>query len=89
MAENIILKDILKENTFLKMDIEGMEKTIINQSWCSIEKFKPIMMVEDLDRHGQETEQLFDKKNLEVLEKIPIYNDENLKTGCNWVVTLT
>ena len=89
IAENIILQDILKENTFLKMDIEGMENAIINQSWCSIEKFKPIMMVEVLDKHGQETEQLFDKKNLEVLEKIPIYDDKSQETGYNWVVTIT
>ena len=89
IAENIILKDILKENTFLKIDIEGMEHTIINQSWCYIEKLKPIMMVEVLDKYGQETEQLFDKKNLEVLEKIPIYDDKSLEIGCNWVVTIT
>ena len=88
-AENIILQDILKENTFLKMDIEGMENAIINQSWCSIEKFKPIMMVEVLDKYEKKTEQLTDKKNLEVLEKIPIYDDKSLEIGCNWVVTIT
>jgi len=89
IAENIILKDLLKENTFLKMDIEGMENTIINQSWCSIEKLKPIMMVEVLDKYQQDSEQLWDKKNLEVLEKIPIYDDKSLKIGYNWVVTIT
>ena len=89
MAENIILKDILKENTFLKMDIEGMENAIIDESWCLIEKFKPIMMVEALYRYGKEKEQIFDKKNVKVLEKIPIYDDKSIEIGCNWLVTIT
>ena len=93
------LDDILSKNKigFIKIDVEGHEKNVINGAVEIIKKNKPTLLVEIEERHSkvsvQETINFINNlgyksyflsgKNLETTDKLNNYKDRNIKLRLN------
>ena len=74
----ILLQEIICKNAFLKLDIEGMERFILNDAKDILIKNKPTLMIECLNSHKHnKLNEMLDGINFEVRASIDLLDGHN------------
>jgi FkbM family methyltransferase len=76
---SITLNQLLNETTrFVKMDIEGMEKEVLQPAIEKLREFQVSVMLEVLTPNSAEYEQFIRQSGLTVVDRIPAHAGENI-----------
>lgn len=76
---SITLNQLLNENTrFVKMDIEGMEKEVLQPAIEKLREFQVSVMLEVLTPNSAEYEEFIRQSGLVVVDRIPMHAGENI-----------
>lgn len=76
---SITLNQLLNETTrFVKMDIEGMEKEVLQPAIDKLREFQVSVMLEVLTPNSAEYEQFIRQSGLTVVDRIPMHAGENI-----------